>query len=222
MYPLATDDALLLVRKNFDEINVDDSDMADVDDVDSNYFEETLAKTLPEAINAIHVKAPVELLDGLHLSPVEMDSVSVNADVLSFGTKEEFLRLVAFKASDSPYVVTEAIPEASTEGRMQLNPYTRGTYDRPRLVLLQGKTEDYLSSFKYYSLEQYFSDPRSAIQRFEYMPFYRYKSGVNSYQVAEKLTENIIDQLTGMMLAIYNNDKANYFFTKASFGTPEA
>ena len=58
------------------------------------------------------------------------------------------LRLIAFKASDSPYVVCDPVPEYSAEGRMQLNPYTRGTSDRPRLVLLQGKVEDYLSSYK--------------------------------------------------------------------------
>ena len=105
---------------------------------------------------------------------------------------------------------------------MQLNPYTRGTSDRPRLVLLQGKVEDYLSSFRYYSIEHSFAAPEQAIERFEYIPMYHYKKdGPDSYRVAENVIENVINYLTAIMLATYNSsDKAAYFFTKAGFSQP--
>ena len=45
---LTKDEAILLVRKNLDEQRVNDSDMLDVDDLDSNEFEEVLEKNLPE------------------------------------------------------------------------------------------------------------------------------------------------------------------------------
>ena len=48
MYLLTKDEAILLVRKNLDEQRVNDSDMLDVDDLDSNEFEEILEKNLPE------------------------------------------------------------------------------------------------------------------------------------------------------------------------------
>lgn len=222
MYLLTKDEAILLVRKNLDEQRVNDSDMLDVDDLDSNEFEEVLEKNLPEAINSVHTAAPVTILEGEMLDADEISGASISADVLSFGTKQEMLRLIAFKASDSPYVVCDPVPEYSAEGRMQLNPYTRGTSDRPRLVLLQGKVEDYLSSFKYYSLDRSYPSAAQAIERFEYIPRYRYKKdGSGSYRVSENVIENIIDQLTGMMLVTYNNtDKATYFFTKAGFGQP--
>lgn len=218
MYLLEKDKAILLVRKNFDEQKINDSDMMDMDDLDSNEFEEILAKNLPEAINAVHAASPLNVLDGEKLSEDELESVQIMGDVLGFGTKKEVLRLIAFKAADSPYVVTDPIPEYSAEGRMQLNPYTRGTSDRPRLVLLQGKVEDKLSSFRYYSLESFFENPAEAIERFEYLPTYYFKEGVDSYRVAENVIENIINYLTAMMLVTYNNiEKANYFFAKAGF-----
>lgn len=222
MYLLTKDEAILLVRKNLDEQRVNDSDMLDVDDLDSNEFEDILEKNLPEAINAVHEAAPVNILDGEKLAADEITGASIKGDVLSFGTKKEMLRLIAFKASDSPIVVCDLVPEYSAEGRMQLNPYSRGTSDRPRLVLLQGKVEDYLSSFRYYSLDRSFASAAQAIERFEYIPVYRYKANESgAYRVAENVFQNIIDQLTGMMLVTYNNaDKATYFFTKAGFGQP--
>ena len=222
MYLLTKDEAILLVRKNLDEQRVNDSDMLDVDDLDSNEFEEVLEKNLPEAINSVHTAAPVTILDGETLDADEISGASISAGVLSFGTRQEMLRLIAFKASDSPYVVCDPVPEYSAEGRMQLNPYTRGTSDRPRLVLLQGKVEDYLSSFKYYSIEHSFAAPEQAIERFEYIPMYHYKKdGPDSYRVAENVIENVINYLTAIMLATYNSsDKAAYFFTKAGFGQP--
>ena len=50
MYLLTKDEAILLVRKNLDEQRVNDSDMLDVDDLDSNEFEEVLEKNLPEIV----------------------------------------------------------------------------------------------------------------------------------------------------------------------------
>lgn len=222
MYLLGKDEAILLVRKNLDEQKVNDSDMIDFDDVDSNEFEDILAKNLPEAINAVHTATPVSLLDGEHLTEAESSGASISAGVLSFSTKKEILKLIAFKAADSPYVVSDPVPEYSAEGRMQLNPYTRGTSDRPRLVLLQGKAEDHLSSFRYYSIEHSFAAPEQAIERFEYIPMYHYKKdGSDSYRVAENVVENVINYLTAMMLVTYNSsDKAAYFFTKAGFGQP--
>ncbi len=250
MYSLTKDMAILLVRKNFDEQKLNDSDMVDTDDIDSNEFEEILVKNLPEAINAVHSMAPLSLLDGKCLTDSELKSVEIEDGVLSFKVEKEILRLIAFQAADSSYVISDAVSEYSAEGRMQLNPYTRGTSDRPRLVLLQGKAGNALkaatessgsanaessetatttseitsSYFRYYSLDTdtaYSSGQEAqAIKRFEYIPTYRYdKSGTSSYEVADNVIENVISQLTAMMLVIYNNtEKAAYFFTQAGFG----
>lgn len=222
MYSLDKDEALLLVRKNLDEQRVNDSEMMDYDDIDSNEFEDILAKTLPEAINAVHSAAPINMLDGAWLDSEELESAEIERGILSFDINKKLLRLIAFKAADSPYVVCDPVPEYSAEGRMQLNPYTRGTSDRPRLVLLQGKVDDETSSFRYYTLDRAYEDAAQAIERFEYIPKYHYdEDGDDTYDVAEDVVDNVISYLTAMMLVIYNNaDKASYFFTRAGFGQP--
>ena len=216
MYELAVSEANLLVRKNLDEQKYNDSDMIDLDDIDSNEFDEILAKNLPEAINAVHSASPVQLLDGELLSGIDLNEVSIADGVLSFSISKELLRLVAFRAEDSVYVITKPVAEDSFEGRMQPNPYTQGTPDRPRLVLMQGKEKTGKSSFRYYSVEKTYTDPAQAIARFEYIPRYSYSEGVSSYGVAENVVENVIDYLTGMMLITYGNATgASYYFQKS-------
>ena len=216
MYQLGKDEAILLVRKNLDEQGVNDSDIIDLDDVDSDELESILVKNLPEAINAVHSASPVQLLDGELLSGIDLNEVSIADGVLSFSISKELLRLVAFRAEDSVYVITKPVAEDSFEGRMQLNPYTQGTPDRPRLVLMQGKEKERKSSFRYYSVEKTYTDPAQAIARFEYIPRYSYSEGVSSYGVAENIVENVIDYLTGMMLITYGNATgASYYFQKS-------
>lgn len=210
MYLLTTDEALLLVSKNFDEVMANESDMI-VDDLDSENFADVLSKTLPEAINEVHAKSPVEILDGLTLTPDELDSVGTLpdgfGDVLHFRIDKEFLRLVAFRSTDSPYVVTEAYGESTPEGRMQLNPYVRGTWDRPRLIVHQGRTAEdgqVFTEFRYYSLMSPCAslEAPGRIETFQYLPIYRYGQ-TDSYSVAENVVEAVIENLTARMMAIY-------------------
>lgn len=213
MFTLTESDAILMVRRNFDELSENSSDMEGVD-VDSSEFERTIRMTLPEAINDTHLSVPIEILDGKHLDEEELQDVSIGSDgVLSFGTKREVLRLVAFKASDSSVVLTSSIPEHTAIGRMQLNPYTKGTSDNPRLVQLQGKKENKLTSYNYYALDNSYEPASKAIARFEYIPRYRYdESGSGSYDVAESVVDMVISILTGKLLIIYGeSDKAKMY-----------
>lgn len=213
MYPLTIGEAITLVRKNFDEIASDDSDMADIiDDKDSNEFEDVLAKTLPEAINAVHTYADVTTLDG-ELLP-ETATVSISGDVLTISLPGSFLRMVTFKEKNSPVAICDTVDEYSAEGRMQLNPYMRGTPDRPRMVLMQSADTNGNTLLKYYTVEEKETTAKANISRFEYIK--RYKAGETSYNVADEHVTTVIDQLTGMLCAIYGYaDKAQYFFQKA-------
>ena len=216
MYELAVSEANLLVIKNLYEQKYNDSDMIDLDDIDSNEFDEILAKNLPEAINAVHSASPVQLLDGELLGIQEANGVDIKAGVLAFDISKDLLRLVAFRAADSQYVITQPVAEASFEGRMQLNPYTQGTPGRPRLVLMQGKTGDGKSSFRYYTVSGNYDDPAKAIARFEYLSRYSYDGSTTSYKVAENVVENIINYLTAMILVTYGNvDGAAYYFQRS-------
>ena len=62
MTTLTPAEAILLVRKNLDEIGANYSEMFSTSD-DNTSLDQTIKRSLPEAINIIHLMAPVELLD---------------------------------------------------------------------------------------------------------------------------------------------------------------
>lgn len=224
MYSLSTREVIGLVKANFDELEQNSSDMAELEDVDDAMFGETIVRILPDAINTVHASAPVQLLDGMELGDSGVDGATIEDGVLTIkvGRPHPFLRLVAFKSAEerSP-IVCETVPEYSAAGRMQLNPYSRGTIESPRLVLSQGKAEDGSTVLKYYSLGEEFEVAGDAIDRFEYIERYEYgerASADSFYDVAESVVANVIDQVTGMLLAIYGaSEKASYFLGRASF-----
>ena len=214
MYTLTTKEAIEAVRKNLDELGLNESVMYDTESTDNASLDETIARSLPEAINRIHLAAPAYMLEGEELR--DFDDVAVFDGVLRFSCTADYLRLVAFQARDSRIVVTEAIPESSPEGRKQLNPFICGRYDRPRLVRLQGAQGS--PTFNYYSLgsDSYDGNPSDAIQRFSFVRELRYDKDAQGYPVSTGLRQNAIDTLTSMVLAIYGAaDKANYFSEKA-------
>ena len=218
MKQLSVADAIAAVRKNLDEIGLNESIMYTDESTDNTSLDGTIARTLPEAINLVNKTAPVTLLEGTDLSGGPFDNVSIEDGSLVFTFTADYLRLVAFQAGDSKIVVTDVLDEASPEGRKQLNGYIRGTYDRPRLVGEQGKRGTY--TFRYYSLKEvtqrYENNPMSAIKRFSFVKEQFYSESAESYPIPEDLRQNIIDELTALVLAVYGeNDKANYFAEKA-------
>lgn len=229
MYTLTESEAILLVRRNIDEQEYNDSSMADVDDKDSTAFEELCRKLLPEAINEVHAGAPIDLLQGDD-GKVKTVEIEVSSDnILSFTLEDVlFLRLVKFHVdttnSESPQIYN-AISESSPEGRMQLNPYTRGSEESPKLVYEIGGKDTF---FKYYVVSDAVKAMMSTegynpISVFHYLPMYRYDTSgaVTSYSIAEKVHNNIIDQLTAKVLAVYNSAQASYFFSRAGFGVAQ-
>ena len=229
MINLHVSDAVELVRKNLDELDpngsimLDDENGSSAEFGDNSSLNDIIARSLPEAINSVHLAAPVQLLEGK--SPGEDDYSTLDVDdkgVLTIGLEAglNFLRLVSFQTRDSDIVVTEVIGEATPEGRKQLNPYICGRHDCPRLVQLQGWR--YL--FKYYSMntereeefQQLAEDPYSAIADFQYVPEYSFDAAIIEYEVCSRLKQNIIDCLTAKVLEIYGSQQAQVFWQKAN------
>ena len=234
MTTLSLSDAVALVRKNLDELDPNGSNMyteengSASDYGDNASLNAIVARNLPEAINAIHLAAPTALLEGEPFVNANLDSVALSDDgILSFNLKDSsnYLRLVAFQAADSAIVVTDVIPEASPEGKKQLNPYIRGRKDRPRLVLLQGRHTG--PSFKYYTLDRNGSDfatyqsiPSRAISQLVTVQeqFYtaRPQATNPSYNISRRLRQNIIDCLTAKVMETYGDARVQSFIDKAN------
>lgn len=241
MVNLSTSDARILVRKNLDEQDPNGSVMyADENSSSSDYgdnesLDKIIARNLPEAINAIHKTAPVWLLEGMALTALDIATVTegqtttslieISTDgVLSFTMKDttDYLRLVSFRAADSLVTVTDVIPEASPEGRKQLNQYIRGRHDRPRLVQLQGRHTG--PSFKYYTVAtptDYSSDPFTAIAQMEYLKEQFYTAPTElvpdpAYPISRRLRQNIVDYLTAMVMDTFSDQRSQAYYQKAS------
>ena len=194
--------AVVLVRKNLDELDPNGSVMYSGEDNTS--LDDIIKRMLPEAINMVHLAAPVQMLEGKQGT---ISNPSVTDGVLSFSTNN-FLRLVSFKASDSDIVITDPIPEASPEGRKQLNPYIRGRYDRPRLVRLQAQ-----DSFKYYSLKAS-TTAADAVSVFLVVEEQTYNN--EGDEISYRRRQNIIDCLTAKVMETYNDQRAQSFYQKAN------
>ena len=247
MVNLSTSDARILVRKNLDEQDPNGSVMyADENGSSSDYgdnesLDKIIARNLPEAINAIHKTAPVWLLEGVALTLLDIATVtegqtttsliSIGTNpsdesygVLSFTMKDttDYLRLVSFRAADSLVTVTDVIPEASPEGRKQLNQYIRGRHDRPRLVQLQGRHTG--PSFKYYTVTtpaDYSSNPFTAIAQMEYLKEQFYAAPTElvpdpAYPISRRLRQNIVDYLTAMVMDTFGDQRSQAYYQKAS------
>ena len=210
-------DAVAAVRKNLDEEGLNESLMYNDENADNDSVDSIIEATLPEAINEIHRTAPVTMLEGD--TATSYGECSVDGEgVLSFVVNApRFLRLVAFQAVDSDIVITEVVPEATAEGRKQLNRYVRGTYDNPRLVQLQGKS--YPAAFRYYTMKKvghYPNKPRAAIRQLRFVEELTRDNMVAGYKASPELVGSIIDKLTAMVLSIYGQgEAANYFNAKA-------
>ena len=224
MTTITPSEAVALVRKNLDEQDPNGSVMYDSDNPtygDNISMNDIIKKNLPEAINAVHLAAPVQLLEG---ESVVASSPSVSTDgVLSFSLPSEskFLRLVAFQAADSAIVVTDPLAEASPEGRKQLNKYIRGRYDRPRLVLLQGRHTE--PAFKYYTINPsgsgfngYRNTPSTAVAQLSVIKEQFYASDAASYNISRRLRQNIIDYLTAMVMDTYGDQRSQTYIQRAN------
>lgn len=217
---ISVSEAISAVRKNLDEIDPNDSVMYSDEGTDNLSVSDIISRNLPEAINAVCMAAPVTLLEGTELSFEGSTSVEVSSEgVVYFDLPQtsRFMRLVAFQASDSPIVVTDVIPEASPEGRKQKNRHIRGTYDRPRLVQVQGVHSG--PAFRYYSLKtasEYEEDPASAIRTFSYVEEQKFSPRAEGYSYPRRLRQNIIDLLTASVMEIYNDQRAQVFIQKAN------
>jgi len=236
MVTLSVSDALKLVRKNMDELDPNGSIMyqdengSTSDYGDNRSLDDIIARMLPEAINTVHETAHVWLLEGETLAQsdiaVEADTPVIsleNDGVLSFTLKDttNYLRLVAFRAADSSIGVTDVIPEASPEGRKQLNQYIRGRKDRPRLVQLQGRHTG--PSFRYYTIgtpETYQSAPFTAIAEMIYVKeqFFPGTATTNdhTYDISRRLRQNIIDLTTARVMETFGDQRAQAYYQKAN------
>lgn len=222
MKTLTVAEAVEAVRKNLDEQGLNDSVMYSDENKDNESFDLVIAKTLPEAINDVNLTALPEEMEGKDISADITYAENLSPDGLEFTIPEDkhFLRLVALSSPQLSDIVTDVIAEASPEGRKQLNPHIRGTYDRPRLVQMQGNVTEPV--FRLYSLKELPEDAdgntvTKGLLKLSIAGRLEYSADTTSYDVSSALAQRVIYHLTSLVLSVFGEtEKAKYFDNLAS------
>lgn len=216
MAQITPGDAVTLVRRNLDELELNGSIMYDTD-TDNESLDNIIKRHLPDAINTVHLAAPVQLLEGEDSRSFIVDSeASKLADgqyLYEFSLDDDwqvgkFLRIVALQANDSPYVVTEVSSYASVAGRKQSNQYIRGRWDRPVLVRLP---EAVTPRFRYYSLRT----PSGRLSLLLIIWRQVFDESATNYYISPLLRDNIINCLTAKVLESFGDQRAQSYYQKA-------
>lgn len=196
------------VRRSLDELETNASAMLG-QEMDGASIDVICAACLPEAVEYVHRNAPLALLDGIAAEPDDMEVLDGGV-YLEIRMKRKMERLLYVRCSGSGNVVTTAVQEDSPEGRMQLNPYTRGTYDSPVLVRM-ASGEGLKPVFRYYSPRTQGNDMELHLG---YIP--HQDKGLPVYMVSGRAVNAVLDRLVGLVLYSFSEaDKAAIYFSKA-------
>lgn len=224
---LFENDIRLFVRARLAELSSEGSDMF-FDENDDRNLDEIVLNLIGESVTYCHLKAPVTMIEGEELTEESegmLDCVSIKDSVLDVDLRKlpdvNVLRLASFQSKDSDIVVTIPVEEDSPMGRMQLNEYIRGVYDAPVLVHMHD-SENYHPHYRYYTVKiatnviaqfslRYFAVPERKAEMVDGIPTQNYY-----WDVSSKLTEAVLNHITGMTLRTYNvEDKAQIFLARA-------
>lgn len=210
-----------VIRTNLDELGINESMM--MGGSDDAMLDEMIWNVAGECADEIHSVAPVQLLDGKGLleegSGYDAKAISVDSTrkKVLLVPVQDVIRLVEFQATDSDYVVSEMIPEASPEGRMQLDPNICGVHDDPKVVLAQGSSDD-SGQIRYYSLKTELRQDESASSRIKTLEvIFRQFGATDSVDVADNVTSNFYNLVTAKVLTIMGDQRAQEYYNKAKF-----
>lgn len=189
------------VRSRMDELSAAPSDMI-ADSVDDRNLSKEVEENLKEAIEHIHLLAPLPLLEASEVLVWEKEGKDNTVDV-KIGTDgvaditmpdEDVLRIVYIDVKGCRRVSQLNI-EDSPEGRMQLNKWARGTYDDPVAVTMQDTAEHH-PHIKIYTVP---ADAGSVNVGVYSVP----EDDGSGYDISAKLELPVLNYLVAMVLRNY-------------------
>lgn len=209
MFQLSISAACAYVRKVLDELtSVEEIGMlVSPDAVDIHKLVEG---AIVEAVIKIHNAAPSVMIDGIKAVTGTDYKVEANDKVLTVTMQKDTLRIASLKASDSEIIVSDFIPEDSAEGRKQLNEYTRGIPDDPRVVLAKTWNDDYQPILRYYTAKT----DEATIELY-YVPYPVIEETI--VQICPKLEYAVMNEIAAMVLDCLNeHSKAEPYRARAT------
>lgn len=210
MYKLTIKSATNYVKKVLDELDSSE-DTGMLFSHDDLNLRKLVEGFIVEAVIGIHSKAKSYWVDGVKAKQDEDYNIEVSGDVVEIKMLKPTLRIVSVKMGDSDKVVTELLTEDSPEGRMQLNPFIKGRYDSPKVVLQKEWSADHLPIIRYYSLRIEDEVPPMSMEYIPYPEIYE-----QFVLISARLEQPTLDMLVSLILESYSeHEKAEIYKQKA-------
>lgn len=206
MYQLGVNAACTFVRTTLDELTTVE-ETGFLVDADAVNLQRIVENCLVEAVVRTHQNAIPLLIDGEILEDDDLKVEYETDKSITIELLKDTLRIASVSVEGCP-VVSTLISEDSPEGRMQLNPYTRGVADDPRVVLAKVWKEDYQPILRFYSAE---GTPKVKV---EYIPYPIIENA--SVKISPRLEYAVLNELVAMVLdSVNEHNKATLYRAKS-------
>jgi hypothetical protein len=189
-----------LVRTKLDEIELNESEMQDLDQ-DNENLDKVIKSCISEAYKMVSMLADVSMIEGKDASNA---SLSIDDQLVGrISVPDDFIRLVSVRLSSWSSAKSSAISEDSPEYRMQSNRWVCGTPNRPVAALANGKSGRVLELYKA-------SSANDTLKSFTYVP--SVADDAESVDISDQLAGAFIYFIAGLTLVTFREDAADNFF----------
>lgn len=199
MKNLSIEDIVAKVRVKLDEIGLDESEMMDALEDNTN-LDSVIKSCIAEAYRLINMSADISMLEGVQgTASLSIDSNKVGRVTLP----DNFLRLVSVRLSSWISSYSKLITENSPEYRMQSNKWVCGSPECPVAALVHRNGDRVLELFKAAS-------ENDTLTSFVYIP--SVSSDAESVIISDQLAESLIYYVAALAMVTFREDVANDFF----------
>lgn len=198
------------VRITIDEIALNDAEFSGIQD--NSEMEAIIREKILEAVRYVHEKAAPEYLEaGTVLTEGNGGEMTVDERLVGrLPLPDNLLRVCYARFLSWPLRVTEYILLGDKEYAMLQDPYTTGTWERPKVAMLPRASK--------WELELY--SARTADDRWEVglitLPkIEKGNDGEELIQISERLLPSLVYYLSGLTLLTYDEQRADSMFNMA-------
>lgn len=219
MTSLTLSDIRAFVRAAIDELQVNESSYVPSDggkdysdDQDMNTI---IDSKIVEAVTYVHKNAPLSLL--LDAKKVENSDIKLDSEGTTAVIKiSNMLRFVMLKAADAQKAVFDIVGVDDPIATMQGDKYTRGTYQRPVVVLSTDGTNKLLT---YYSFKEKETSTTDLFEGIYYIPNPEINDTTDKknkeVSICKDVKLAILNHIVGLVLLVYKDKHADSFFNQA-------
>lgn len=200
MKTFSIDEIIDAVRVKLDEIGLNESEMMDAEE-DNKNLDEVIKSCISEAYRMVSLLADVSMIEGKDGSG---SSLTIGSDLVGRVTlPSDFIRLVGIRLSSWNSAKSSAVPEDSSEYRMQSNKWVCGSPSRPVVALAHNGPSRVLELYKA-------SSSNDTLKSFTYVA--SISKDASSVGISDQLSDAFIYFVAGLTMVTFREDVADKLF----------